>query len=247
MSRLSTGVTALCTVLFNLCLLTAQETKHDASTTDFVPPRLVKEVRPVYPGIATEQGLDGEVILRVMVAKDGTVHDVKVVHGLPQLINSAVHAVSQWRFEPARVNGVALPSGTTVHVHFQVANQNAPQNLPPETQPTSSTVARPSLPPLPTGALRVSGRVMQQSLVKRVNPVYPPEGIPLDSIGDVVVTAIVNPAGEVQDVQALSGPPLFRQSATDAVKQWRFTPYLNEGQPVMVQTTITLHFEPPKL
>jgi protein TonB len=169
---------------------------------------------------------------------------VKVVHGLPQLINAAEHAVSQWQFEPARRNGVAIPVGLIVHVHFDFAKEDAVQSLPERTQPTQ--VTRLSLPPAPVGTLRVSGRVMQQRVVKRVDPVYPAEGIPLDAKGDVLVVVVVSQTGDVQDVEALSGPSMFRQPAIEAIKQWRFTPYMNDGQPASVQTTVTLHFERPK-
>lgn len=246
MSRLSTALAALCTILFGFYPSPAQETKLDPPA-DIIPGRLIKEVRPVYPGIAATQGLDGDVVLRVTIAKYGTVHDIKVVHGLPQLINSAVHAVSQWQYEPARANGVAVPVSVIVHVHFQFGDQNAVPISPPQAaQSMQSTVTKPSLPPLPAGALRVSGRVMRQLVVTRIEPVYPAEAIPLDAKGDVLVVALVSQTGEVQEVQPISGPEMFRRAAIDAVKQWRFTPYLNEGQAVSVQTTVNLHFERPK-
>jgi protein TonB len=65
-----------------------------------MPGRLIKRVDPVYPDIAREDQVDGDVIMTATIAADGTVQNIKVTNGLPQLIHSAVHAVSQWQYEP---------------------------------------------------------------------------------------------------------------------------------------------------
>jgi TonB family protein len=205
-------------------------------------------VQPVYPDLAKADQLDGDVVMKVSIAADGTVHNIRVTHGLPQLINSAVHAVSQWEYEPYRVNGVATPVDTTVTVSFKFASRALiPNGPPPIVVALSGAVgaaAKPALPPAPAGVLRISGRVMDSMLQKRVDPVYPADSTASAAQGTVVLLASIDKTGTVTDVQIVSGPTRFRDAATEAVKQWRYSPYAVDGEPADVQTTITLSFAP---
>jgi TonB family protein len=93
-----------------------------------VPGVLVKRVQPSYPGVAQAGQVDGDVAMNVTVAVDGTVQDIHVTHGLPQLIPAATHAVSQWRYSPARINGVAVPINTRIVIHFGFSADADEQN-----------------------------------------------------------------------------------------------------------------------
>jgi TonB family protein len=183
----------------------------------------------------------------VRVEEDGTVKVLKVTHGLPMLISSSVQAVSQWLYEPYRVNGVATPVDTTITLEFRFDKKMLWAVVAPP-QPglmVPSPVVAPALPPPPEGVMRISGHVMAAMLEKRVDPVYPVGSIALDARGTVVLLATVDKSGAVCDVQVISGPSRFRAAAVDAVKQWRYSPYLVEGDPAMVQTPVTLDFAPP--
>lgn len=208
--------------------------------------RLIKRVDPVYPNAAGTDILDGDVVLKVTIRADGTVKVNKVTHGLPLLIPAAVHAVSQWLYEPSRINGVAIPIETSITIHFKA--------LPVDGQKPDSLVGgqmmgalqRTPLPPPPEGVMRISSRVMGTMLQKRVDPAYPPDSIALNAQGTVVVLATVDKTGAVTEVEVISGPERFRDAATDAVKQWRYSPYLVEGVSVEVQTIVSLDFLPPR-
>ena len=77
--------------------------------------RLVKQVAPVYPA----SGGEGEVRLRVVVTREGTVRDVTVMTTpSPELAASAMMAVRQWQFQPTQVNGVPVEIVSTVTVNF---------------------------------------------------------------------------------------------------------------------------------
>lgn len=225
----------------------SQETAANAPAGDVVPARLIKRVEPRYPGIATANQVDGDVVMNATIATDGTVKDIKVTHGLPQLVDGAVHAVSQWQYEPMRVNGVATPFKTVISVHFRfAANALSPTApAPPPVELPVPPAARSQLPPPPEGVMRISGRSMAANLESRVEPVYPQDAVALDARGTVLVLATIRKTGEVSDVQVESGPERFRKAAMDAVKQWRYHPYEVEGQAVDVQTTIALNFAPP--
>jgi TonB family protein len=225
-----------------------QDAPTKPAVTDIAPGRLIKMVNPVYPEIAKVDQLDGKVVMHITIGADGTVKDVKVIHGLPQLINAATHAVSQWVYEPARIDGVATTVATTVTVDFKLHPSTGDTSVSSPQAGAGNTVAaaaKTSLPPPPAGVTRISGRVMANMVVKKVDPVYPADSIALGAQGTVVLLAVVSKTGEVGDVQVVSGPERFRTAAVDAVKQWRYSPYPLDGVPADVQTTISLNFAPP--
>jgi len=90
--------------------------------------------------------------------------------------------------------------------------------------------------------IRVSGGVQQGNLVNRVNPVYPAIAKAARISGTVVLQAEISKQGTIENLHVLSGHPMLVQSALDAVKQWRYKPYLLNGEPVPVETTITVTF-----
>jgi len=73
-------------------------------------------------------------------------------------------------------------------------------------------------------------------------PVYPPIAKTAHISGTVVLHAVIAKDGSVEDLQYVSGPPLLMKSAMDAVKQWRYQPTQLNGDPVEVDTTISVVF-----
>ncbi len=88
----------------------------------------------------------------------------------------------------------------------------------------------------------MQANVMAGSVVNRFPPIYPPDAKQAKVQGAVVMKAIIGKQGEVQSLSVLSGPEPLRQSATDAVKRWTYKPYLLNGQPTEVSTTITVTY-----
>lgn len=80
-------------------------------------------------------------------------------------------------------------------------------------------------------------------LVHKVTPVYPQIAIITKQQGAVVLHAIIGRDGSIQQLQAISGPPLLIKAAMEAVGQWRYKPYMLNGQPVEVDTQITVNFK----
>lgn len=81
---------------------------------------LVHRVEPQYPEQARQQGIQGAVVLEVQIGGEGAVQDVKVVSGPPELAQASIDAVKQWRFNPRRVNGNAVPMETRVTLNFRL-------------------------------------------------------------------------------------------------------------------------------
>ena len=93
--------------------------------------------------------------------------------------------------------------------------------------------------------MRITQGVTQGLLVKRVNPKYPKEARKEGIQGVVILTAKIGKHGDIADLSVVSGDPLLAKAAMDAVKKWKYRPYLLLGQPVEVQTQIQVNFVLP--
>ena len=90
--------------------------------------------------------------------------------------------------------------------------------------------------------VNVPGGVMAGNVATRVDPVYPEAAKKAGVQGTVVLDAVIDREGTISDLQVVSGPSELRQSALDAVHQWRYKPYLLNGEPVEVKTTINITY-----
>ena len=102
--------------------------------------------------------------------------------------------------------------------------------------------AVPKFIPATPQRVRVSQGVTKGLLVHRIEPPYPPLAKAARVQGEVVLKAVINRDGDIQDLQLVSGHPMLVPAAIAAVKQWRYKPYLLNGQPVEVETTVTVIF-----
>src|SRR5271155_4753835 len=86
--------------------------------------------------------------------------------------------------------------------------------------------------------VRVSAGVTSGLLVRKVNPNYPPLARQARIQGTVVLQAQISKTGDIQNLQLISGHPMLAPAAIEAVKQWKYKPYLLNGEPVAVETTV---------
>jgi len=108
---------------------------------------------------------------------------------------------------------------------------------------THSVPAPAKMPdPRPVKRIRVASRVVEANLIHDVTPQYPPEAGRARIGGTVVLLAVIGTDGSVKDVRVESGLPILAQAAMDAVKQWRYKPYTVDGEPVEVDSRITINF-----
>jgi protein TonB len=87
---------------------------------DINEPRKIKDVKPVYPADAQAAGVSGVVIMELIVGKDGTVTNAKVLRSVPMLDLAALDAVRQWEFTPTLLNGAPVDVMMTVTVNFSL-------------------------------------------------------------------------------------------------------------------------------
>ena len=90
--------------------------------------------------------------------------------------------------------------------------------------------------------VRVSAGVQQGNLISQIKPLYPAIAKAARIQGTVILQAEISKQGTIENLHVLSGHPMLVQSALDAVKQWRYKPYLLNGEPTPVETTITVNF-----
>lgn len=83
------------------------------------------------------------------------------------------------------------------------------------------------------------------SLAQKVDPAYPDAAKASGQRGSVTLQVLIGRDGAVQDAKFLQGSLIFARAAIDAVRQWHFKPYLLNGRPASVQSTVTLNFKPP--
>jgi TonB family protein len=89
---------------------------------------------------------------------------------------------------------------------------------------------------------RVSSAVMQGNLLTKVNPIYPAGAKTAGISGTVVLHAIISKDGTIEKLNVVSGPDELQGSAVEAVRQWTYRPYLLNGEPTAVETTITVNY-----
>jgi periplasmic protein TonB len=82
---------------------------------------LVRQARPVYPPLAKQARIQGTVRFEAVIAKDGTIQNLRVVSGHPLLVQAATDAVKQWVYKPTLLNGEAVEVVTTIDVNFTLA------------------------------------------------------------------------------------------------------------------------------
>jgi len=90
--------------------------------------------------------------------------------------------------------------------------------------------------------VRVSQGVSSGLLIKKVQPSYPPLARQARVQGAVVLHAEISKEGTIQNLQLISGNPMLAPAAIEAVKQWRYKPYLLNGEPVAVETEVIVNF-----
>jgi len=90
--------------------------------------------------------------------------------------------------------------------------------------------------------VRVSAGVQQGNLISQVKPTYPAIAKSARIQGAVVLQAEISKQGTIENLRVISGHHMLVQNALDAVKQWRYKPYLLNGEPVPVETTVTVNF-----
>jgi protein TonB len=204
--------------------------KKKSKKKNVKPPKLIKQVEPIYPEEARKAGIEGMVTLEATTDKYGRVQRVKVLNSIPELDQAALDAVKQWIYEPMIIDGKPWGVTFTVTCKFRLDEP-----------------------------VRAVGDVKPPKLIKEVKPIYPEAARKAGIEGVVIIEATTDVYGRVINTKILRSILLLDQAAIDAVKQWIYEPMIIDGEPRGVMFTVTCKFkldkpvravgdiEPPKL
>jgi TonB family protein len=133
------------------------------------------------------------------------------------------------------------------HISFQVDAKNSKCVMTGNNNPNTGGIinSKPGTPPPDSGqAQRVSiaEKVSTGLLIKKVAPRYPDDAKQARVQGQVVLQAEIDKNGDIQNLALISGHPMLAPAAMEAVKKWKYKPYTLNGEPVEVETLVTVNF-----
>ena len=150
-------------------------------------------------------------------------------HSQPVVVKATpVQAEASAEPAPSLPGAIGIPTGSD---NKQIAGivASAPTNMPKATQQT----------------LRISQGVSQGLVIKKVQPQYPQTAQQMRIQGAVQLEASISKAGDITNLKVLSGDPILARAAADAVRKWKYNPYFLNGEPVEIQTVVTVNFKLP--
>jgi protein TonB len=104
------------------------------------------------------------------------------------------------------------------------------------------TGSAPKVQAAPPKKVNISAGVATGMLIQKTTPVYPPIAKAARVSGTVVIQATISKTGTIENLHVVSGPAMLQSAALDAVKSWRYRPYLLNNEPVEVETTVNVIF-----
>jgi len=116
----------------------------------------------------------------------------------------------------------------------------AGSSAPPPNLGSSGSVPKPVLQ-----TMKISQGVSRGLLIHQVSPVYPKTALAMRIEGSVELSTTISKTGDITHVKVVSGEAQLAKAAADAVKQWKYKPYLLNGEPVDIETAVTVNFKLP--
>jgi periplasmic protein TonB len=150
----------------------------------------------------------------------------------PTIPNAIVPVVDEASPRDAVPSAACVPGGTGTIASANPVFESIGNAIVPMPAPPPKPVARPP---------RIS-HMMEGNLIYRVQPIYPPLARAARIQGAVHLRAIISRNGTIANLQAIDGHPMLIGAAIDAVRQWRYRPYILNDEPVEVETQVTVNF-----
>jgi len=113
----------------------------------------------------------------------------------------------------------------------------------PQADPRPSNSGQSNAAPVSIDKVRISAAIAEHNLTHKVIPPYPDYAKAYRIQGAVTLHAVIDKEGRVVELKLIGGHPALVENAIEAVKQWRYRPFLLDGKPVDVETTITVNFK----
>lgn len=154
-----------------------------------------------------------------------------LVHPVPILVNQTRFSFHPSQSGPAADSQPQAPPIGIGDIGIGVVNSIVSENFRPLSPPHPATLA----------PVRIS-RIMEGNLIHRIEPQYPPIAKTAGVSGAVIIKALIGRSGSIEQATVVSGSPLLSPAALQAVRQWRYRPYILNNEPVEVETQITVNF-----
>ena len=256
-------------MLFFCVILASGQEKTSGPTIALEPwilhAKLIHEVLPEYPASARANHIQGNAYVNVLVDENGKIKTASAENcpTCPLILNvAALQAIKNWEYQPTMLNGNPVSVRSFIVFRFQLEKEPAVEVLTKSEStnpvkplplvrldkgngviggiiegdpPQTPTIAAPQLSEVPAS-------FVEDHLIQKINPEYPQMARIAHVQGAVVLQCNIDKLGNVTELRAVSGHPLLIQSALDAVKKWKYRPFLLNGSPVAVKTRITVNF-----
>lgn len=189
--------------------------------------RLIKQVPPVYPAACKAAGIEGTVVLSIVIGKDGAVQSARRLNRQvdERLADAAVEAVKQWVYQPTLLNGEPVEVMTDVEVNFTLAEKSA------------------AAPAAQIGLFRVGDGVSAPRPVYKVEPEYSEQARAAGYQGTVLLETEIDEAGTPLNIKVLRSLGMgLDEKAVEALSKWKFAPGQKDGKPVRVNARVEMVF-----
>ncbi|HEY6308124.1 MAG TPA: energy transducer TonB [Candidatus Angelobacter sp.] len=203
-----------------------------AAPADSTQLEVIKAPQPDYPLEAVAAGLQGRVWIQLHISENGDVDRTEIMGGDPLLAKAAESAMREWKFKPF------IKDGNPVRVSRKVSFDFVLKNKPNDPCYGVETIL--AMNSAHEG--QISQAVMEGALIHRISPDYPLIARIKHVQGKVILLAVIGDDGRIHNLKALCGPPELIPASLEAVQQWRYHPYMLEGRPTAVSTTIKVEF-----
>ena len=211
------------------------------STVTSTPPKTlstyvldpIETTNAIYPLAAREQQIQGKVETSILVSETGSVEHTTVFRCNELLAAAVEDATSKWKFKPVVKDGhpVAVTSKVTFNFVLSDDNQSL-TGVAPDIAPATEFPQR----------VRVSQGVSTGLILQKITPTYPEDAKAARIHGAVFLQVEISKEGAISDIKLISGHPALVPAAIEAVRQWRYKPYLLNGRPIAVETQVQVNF-----
>jgi len=202
-------------------------------------PLRIKKIDPEYPAAALKDRIQGTVVLDAKISAEGAVEGVVRVSGDPALVPAAMDAVKKWTYIPYDKRGKLIPVVSTVRLTFSLAEHERIGTVSePDLMEEEVVVGHAAVPE----RVRVSAGFSKELLVHKVNPEYPHDARVQHIQGTVLLQTTIDKEGNVSKLELISGDSALAPAAMEAVRQWKYRPYLLNGQAMEMETQIRVNF-----
>jgi len=209
----------------------------------YTPLKIYQTVDPIFPRQILQTRLEGEAKIAISVNAEGKLVDHLVIgYSHKPFADSAVEAIKDWRFDPARLNGEPIPAVTELTISFAATGVVVSLNFQEAVEQFYRGLHRPGYE-YELCTFRQIDRIPNPLSV--VAPIYPAQLTKKGIAGSVRITFFIDETGSVRLPAILEADDyVLAEFAVDAIRKWKFEPPTRRGEPVLVKAMQVFNFTP---